>query len=126
MEHLSVLIKPASSLCNLRCRYCFYHDISENRDMPSYGVMTEETADKLIENAVSSAEKSISFAFQGGEPTLAGLDYFNYFIKRVNTVNTVKRLQINYAIQTNGINVTEEFARFLKTNNFLVGLSLDG
>lgn len=128
MEHLSLLIKPASSLCNLRCRYCFYHDLSENRHTQSYGIMSRDIADILIENAVNSAEKSINFAFQGGEPSLAGLDYFNYFAERVETVRYKynKNLRINYSIQTNGININEEFAKFFKKYDFLVGLSLDG
>ena len=127
-EHLSLLIKPASSLCNLRCRYCFYHDLADNRNIESYGIMKHDVADVLIENAVNAADKSISFAFQGGEPSLAGLDYFCYFIDCVNKKisESNKKLQINYSIQTNGINIDEEFAKFLKDNNFLVGLSLDG
>jgi len=125
IPHLSVLIKPASSLCNLKCSYCFYHGLAHGRDIGSYGVMQNETADILIERAVDAAEKGLSFMFQGGEPSLAGLDYFNYFIDQVNRAN-VRKLQVNYAIQTNGINISEEFAEFFKANNFLVGLSLDG
>ncbi|MCL1858280.1 MAG: SPASM domain-containing protein [Oscillospiraceae bacterium] len=127
-EHLSLLIKPASSLCNLKCRYCFYHDLADNRNIKSYGIMQNDVADILIENAVNAAEKSISFAFQGGEPSLAGFDYFRYFIYCVNKTikNSSKKLQVNYSIQTNGINISEDFAKFLKDNNFLVGLSLDG
>ena len=128
MQHLSLLIKPASSLCNLRCKYCFYHDLSYNRDNKSYGIMQKNVADKLIENAVNAAGKSITFAFQGGEPTLAGLDYFKYFTDCVNNkiAGSGKKIQVNYAIQTNGINISDGFAKFLKDNNFLVGLSLDG
>ena len=127
-QHLSLLIKPASSLCNLKCRYCFYHDLAENRNIESYGLMKHNVADILIENAVNAVNKSISFAFQGGEPSLAGLEYFRYFSDCVNkkVLNSGKKLQINYSIQTNGINIDEEFAVFLKKNNFLVGLSLDG
>ena len=127
-EHLSLLIKPASSLCNLRCRYCFYHDLAESRDIKSYGIMKYEIIDILVENAIIAVEKIITFAFQGGEPSLAGLDYFRYFIECVNKniLKHNKKLTINYSIQTNGINITEEFAEFLKNNNFLVGLSLDG
>lgn len=128
IEHLYVLIKPASSLCNMKCRYCFYHDLSESRNTRSYGIMTGETVDRLIDNAVDSADKIVSFAFQGGEPTLAGLDYFRYFIEYAGMINrkSNKNLQINYAIQTNGININDEFAEFFRKNNFLVGLSLDG
>ena len=125
-KHLSLLIKPASSLCNLRCKYCFYHDVSDNRDIKSHGIMTKEIVDILIENVVNSTEKSINFAFQGGEPTLAGLDYFDYFTKQVKKKISDKKIQVNYSIQTNGVNITKEFVEFFKKNNFLVGLSLDG
>ncbi|MCL2160180.1 MAG: radical SAM protein, partial [Oscillospiraceae bacterium] len=126
--HLSVLIKPASSLCNLRCGYCFYHDLAESRDIGSYGIMKPETAEALIEKAVEAAQKSISFAFQGGEPSLAGLDIFEYFTACVSEklAKNQKKLQINYSIQTNGVGITEDFAKFLKAHKFLVGLSLDG
>ena len=126
--HLSLLIKPASSLCNLRCGYCFYHALADSRDTGSYGIMTKETADILIAAAIAAALKSVTFAFQGGEPSLAGLDYFEYFADRVKKKisESGRKIAINYAIQTNGINIDESFALFFKKNNFLVGLSLDG
>ena len=52
MKYFSMLIKPASSLCNLRCRYCFYCDVAENRKIPSYGVMSEETMNILIDKTL--------------------------------------------------------------------------
>jgi len=112
----------------LRCGYCFYHGLAENRNIGSYGIMTKETADILIDKAVDAAAKAITFAFQGGEPSLAGLDFFGYFVDRVNKKIPAsgKKLQVSYAIQTNGINISEELAGFFKSNNFLVGLSLDG
>lgn len=125
MKHLSLLIKPASSLCNMRCKYCFYHDISEMRENSSYGIMNAQTADNLIRRAIDFAEKEVSFIFQGGEPTLAGLDFFQNFINIVKEFNS-KGLKINFSIQTNGINIDESFAEFFSKNNFLVGLSLDG
>lgn len=125
MEHLSLLIKPASSLCNMRCKYCFYHDIAENRENRSFGIMNSVTAENLIKKAIDFAEKSVSFIFQGGEPTLAGLDFFEIFTQTVKRLNT-KGLKVNYAIQTNGINIDEYFAELFSKNNFLVGLSLDG
>ena len=127
-KHLTLLIKPASSLCNLRCRYCFYHGLAETRNVGSYGIMRAETAKMLIERAVDAAESSISFAFQGGEPSLAGPEYFELFVDYAKKTisKSEKKPQVNYSIQTNGINITESFAKFLKANNFLVGLSLDG
>lgn len=123
-RHLSLLIKPASSLCNLRCRYCFYHDVAAIREHPSYGVMGPEVMGHLINRAFDAAS-SVTFAFQGGEPTLAGLPYFVRFAEAVNAVKP-QGAAVQYAIQTNGAAITEEFARFFHDNCFLVGLSLDG
>lgn len=120
------MIKPASSLCNMRCRYCFYHDVTNLREVKSFGVMKSETAENLIKKALDFADgESVAFAFQGGEPLIAGLDYFKAFVKTTEKYNK-KSSRIFYGIQTNGTLVTDEWARFFKENNFLVGLSLDG
>ena len=124
MRDLTVMIKPASSLCNLRCRYCFYHAIAAGREQASYGMMSSVTAAVLIGKALAVAS-SVTFAFQGGEPTLAGLDYFRGFTEEVDRQNT-RKAKVNYAIQTNGVDIAEEFALFLAERHFLVGLSLDG
>lgn len=126
MPALSIMIKPASSLCNLRCKYCFYCDVASQREVTSFGVMKEETAERLIKSALDFADGcSVAFAFQGGEPLIAGLDYFKFFTEKVNEYNT-KKSEIFYSIQTNGTFVTDEWARFFHDNKFLVGLSLDG
>ena len=120
------MIKPASALCNMRCKYCFYHDVTDHRDVKSFGFISEETTDNLIKKALDFANgESISFAFQGGEPTLRGLDYFRYFCKKVNELN-LKNSKIYYGLQTNGTLIDDEWATFFKEQNFLVGLSLDG
>ncbi len=126
MKHLSFLIKPSSSKCNLNCKYCFYHDVSDNRMVQDYGFMTEKTTLNIIQKSLIDADGGqITFAFQGGEPTLMGLDYYESFIDSVNQYN-LKNSKINYAIQTNGIVIDENWASFFKKNNVLVGLSLDG
>lgn len=125
MPAISLLIKPASSLCNLRCKYCFYHSLSENRMKSSYGLMDSETQEIIIKKALDYADDMCTFAFQGGEPTLVGLDYFRTFVDNVKK-NNIKKLKINYAIQTNGLKIDENWARFLSENNFLTGISLDG
>lgn len=121
MDHVSLLIKPASGLCDMRCDYCFYRDDEHH----ARGVMTTATADALIANVFAAATKSVSFAFQGGEPTLAGLPYFAHFVARVRACNQ-KNLPVSYAIQTSGLRIDEAWAKFLAENRFLVGLSLDG
>ena len=76
MPPIHMLIKPASSLCNMRCKYCFYSDVSERREIKSYGLMDIALLEKITEKALSEAEGECSFSFQSGEPTLAGLDFY--------------------------------------------------
>ena len=87
MKFLSVLIKPASSLCNLRCRYCFYEDVSRQREQMSYGVMTKGVMKHLIDRIFEAVDEdgTVVFAFQGGEPTLAGLSYYREFVVYVDS-----------------------------------------
>ena len=125
MPPLSLLIKPASGRCNLACRYCFYRDVAQHRSRPDYGFMARETATALIYKVLDRAEGACTFSFQGGEPTLAGLDFYRFFVKQVNKYNR-KGLRVEYALQTNGVLIDEEWGRFLRENRFLVGLSLDG
>ena len=83
MPPLSILLKPASSGCNLRCAYCFYADEAKVRAVPNYGRMPETVSHALIEKAAEAAEGSVAFLFQGGEPTLAGLDFYQDFVSYV-------------------------------------------
>jgi len=130
MKNIQFLIKPASSLCNMRCRYCFYEDESENRTQHNMGIMTLKTSELLIRRTFDEVtpDGSVSFAFQGGEPTIAGLSYFQHFIRKVKEMNT-RRLPVSYTIQTNGLYSDEQgrqWADFLSENHFLAGISLDG
>lgn len=125
MPNISVLIKPASGMCNLQCKYCFYHDETKNRKVESYGFMSEETLDKVIQKALDFSDTACSFTYQGGEPFLRGLDFFRKSIELQKKYNT-KGVNILNAIQTNGTCLDEKWAEFLKENNFLVGISLDG
>ena len=127
MKNLSVMIKPASSLCNMRCKYCFYADISSIREQPSYGVMTSETRKKVLSNIFSQLDSgdSITFAFQGGEPTMAGIGWFRQFIQEARQL-AGDGIQISYAFQTNGLLLDDDWLNLFKEHHFLVGLSLDG
>ena len=127
MKAVTFLIKPASGLCNLRCRYCFYHDLSKNRSEGHSGIMTAETAEALIRAAFAEAGEQgfVQFTFQGGEPTLAGLDFYRTFLALEEKYRP-RGLQTGHAIQTNGIVLDQEWVTFLKENRFLVGLSIDG
>ena len=127
MKQLQFLIKPAAGYCNMRCQYCFYRDEQQNRVNPDDCIMSFTTAETLIQRCFAEIEQGgyISFAFQGGEPTLAGLDFFRFFTQTVQKYNQ-KRVTVQYAIQTNGLAVTEEWAEFFSKEHFLVGISLDG
>ncbi|MEG0425931.1 MAG: anaerobic sulfatase maturase, partial [Cetobacterium sp.] len=125
MKHINLLIKPSSSLCNISCDYCFYSDVAFNRAHPSFGFMSIETLEKLVKEAFFTAKNSITFSFQGGEPTLMGVEFykkFHNFVKKYNTNN----IFVNFAIQTNGILLNKEWADLFKEEKYLVGISLDG
>ncbi len=127
MRSINFLIKPASSLCNMRCRYCFYADVAENREVANMGLMSHETAEKLIRASFADVDKNgqVNFSFQGGEPTMAGLDFYRDFVSMVEAYKPEK-VSVNYALQTNGLVIDEAWARLLHDNHFLVGVSVDG
>ena len=122
---ISLLIKPVSNKCNLKCTYCFYNDVASKRSVQNLNTMSHKTLETLVANAINQAKSQASFAFQGGEPTLAGLDFFKQVIFTQRKYNK-KKLKIYNSIQTNGILIDNEWAEFFKENNFLVGISLDG
>lgn len=125
MPSLNIMLKPASSACNLNCTYCFYADEAKNRDVESFGMMTAEVAEQIARRAMEYAYPSCSFCFQGGEPTLRGVDFFRQFTEMVDSFNT-RHIRVDYAIQTNGTLLDEEWIQLFKEKNFLVGISMDG
>jgi uncharacterized protein len=125
MPPINILIKPASSACNLHCKYCFYLDEAEKRSQSGYGMMSEATLETIVRKALEYGETQVGFAFQGGEPTLAGLDYYRKLLELQQKYNE-KRVTISNSIQTNGMAIDADWAQFLAENHFLVGLSLDG
>lgn len=127
MKQLTFLVKPASGLCDLRCRYCFYEDVSQCRAVRHMGRMEERTAENLLRAAIAAVEPGdmVQFIFQGGEPTLAGLDFFREFV-RLEGALCPPGLTIHHAIQTNGMTLDRAWADFFREHQVLVGLSLDG
>ena len=126
MPPLNLLIKPASGSCNLRCQYCFYTDEIENRMVSTMGRMSLSTIRTLVDKALDYADGICTFAFQGGEPTLMGVDFFESFSDYVNSHPNPKRVKIRYAFQTNGILLDNTWADWFAANHVLVGISLDG
>jgi uncharacterized protein len=120
-----VLIKPTGAICNLDCKYCFF--LSKEMLYPgSRFQMAEGLLETYLEQLLEShRDPRVDVAWQGGEPTLMGLDFFK---RSVELVNKHKRpgQQIQYTIQTNGTLLNDAWCAFFKKNNFLVGLSVDG
>ena len=125
MKQFNIMLKPASSACNLRCKYCFYADLAGKRDTFCFGSMSEETAELILHNVRKDMEfgDAVSFAFQGGEPTLTGLTWYQHFVRRSSEI--MKGMHIRYSLQTNGTKLDDQWAEFLHQNDFLVGLSID-
>lgn len=125
LANMCVMMKPASGLCNLRCRYCFYKDETEKRQIASYGMMSRETLTNVIRKSLANCGRECTFAFQGGEPTLAGLDFFREAVSLAGQFNP-NHCRVSFTIQTNGTLLDEQWCAFFAENHFLVGVSLDG
>ena len=122
-----MLVKPSSARCNMACRYCFYEEIARQRESSHREFMEGATVESLVEKSLSilSFGDEIHYNFQGGEPTLIGLDFYRDFVERVEKRN-ISKARVFYSLQTNGILLDEEWAAFLRKKQFLVGLSMDG
>ena len=125
MPPVNILIKPASSACNMARTYCFYKDVAEHREQSFEGMLTLDQMERVISAGMEYAEHICSFAFQGGEPTLAGLEFYRGVVELQKKYQR-QGVETHNAIQTNGYLIDEEWAKFLAENHFLVGLSLDG
>ncbi len=91
----------------------------------NYGMMDVGLLEQMVKKALEYADHVCTFAFQGGEPTLIGLEFYKKLIELEKKYN-LKKVQVNNALQTNGLMIDESWAKFLAENNFLVGISLDG
>ena len=125
MGSVSVMVKPASASCNLRCHYCFYSDVSKNRAVATYGAMDDDVAELLVERLVEATGGTgdVHVSFQGGEPTLVGLAWFERFLALTKRYPGVR---MHWSLQTNATLLDRAWATFLARNDFLVGISLDG
>ena len=109
----------------MKCGYCFYLDESSKRGTECYGMMSEETLKNIIKKALLQAQGEICFAFQGGEPTLRGIDFFKKALELEQKYNK-NHVSIKNTLQTNGLCIDEEWCRLFREGDFLVGVSVDG
>ncbi|MBD3344589.1 MAG: anaerobic sulfatase maturase [Chitinivibrionales bacterium] len=127
MKPFTLLVKPASGLCNIDCTYCFYKRVldelyPEKNDALK---MSPATAEKMIRNYLQCGFPHNAICFQGGEPLLMGLDFYHNVIEYEKKYGKTGQT-IGNSFQTNGLLITDEWARFFKQYNMLNGLSCDG
>lgn len=125
MYGMSVMLKPASGMCNLKCDYCFYCDEAQKREQDNYGFMSEDTLRNIIRKTLLNVDNNITYAYQGGEPLLRGIDFFEKAMEYQHKYNK-NNIAVNNALQTNACLINEEWCKFFKKNNFLIGVSVDG
>jgi len=119
------MAKAIGPICNLDCQYCFYLEKEKLYPDNEKWKMSEEKLKTFIRDYIAAQPGDhVSFAFQGGEPTLLGVDYFRKVVEFQKKYANGK--QIETAFQTNGTLLNDEWGEFLAENNFLVGLSIDG
>jgi serine-type anaerobic sulfatase-maturating enzyme len=120
-----LLAKPTGAACNLACAYCFFLD-KELLYPNSKFRMTEETLEIYLQQLIESHRSSqVTVAWQGGEPTLMGVDFYR---KAIQIQEKYRRPGMTFenTLQTNGTLLNDEWCEFFKENNYLIGLSLDG
>ncbi|HSG17639.1 MAG TPA: anaerobic sulfatase maturase [Anaerolineae bacterium] len=123
--YIHVMAKPTGAICNLDCKYCFF--LSKEALYPGSPFrMTDDVMEAYVRQIIESQRgPEVTIAWQGGEPTLMGLDFFQ------QTMAVVKKygrpgMTVNHTIQTNGTKLDAEWCEFFRRHNFLVGISLDG
>ena len=125
VQGIHVVVKPIGPLCNLNCEYCFYLEKQALFGANEKYRMSDEVLTAFITNYIKSQPTPVvEFVWQGGEPTLLGIDFFKRVVKLQKPFLHIKK--ITNSLQTNGTLLTDEWCAFLKKCNFMVGISLDG
>jgi len=121
----NVMLKPRGAICNLDCAYCYY--LSKERLYPgSRFRMSSELLETCIGQYIEAQRvPEVTFAWQGGEPTLMGLDFFRLTVE-FQQEYCRPGVRVHNVLQTNGITLDDEWCRFFRKHNFLIGISLDG
>ncbi|MHC4476888.1 MAG: anaerobic sulfatase maturase [Planctomycetota bacterium] len=124
MQPFTLLIKPSGSDCNLDCKYCFYKcrspEVGQGRQR-----MSDEVLERMVKDYMKLGFAHAGFAWQGGEPMLMGLDFYEKAVAFQKQYGVAGQTASN-ALQTNAILIDETWCDFLRENKFLVGISIDG
>src|SRR5690554_3015202 len=120
----SVLVKPTGPDCNINCTYCFYLEKADLFPETKRHRMSDEVQEEMIRQVMQQSGQAVSIAWQGGEPTLMGLDFYKRAIEL--EIKYGHGQSVGNGLQTNGTLLNQEWAEFLKKYDWLVGISLDG
>ncbi len=125
LQAFHIMTKPIGPICNLDCKYCFYLEKENLYPKTSNWGMAEDVLEAYVRQYIEAQSVPvISFAWQGGEPTLLGVDYFRKVVEFEKRYANGKRIE--NAFQTNGVLLDDRWGEFLAENRFLVGISIDG
>lgn len=128
LQSLHVMAKPIGPICNLDCEYCYYLHKEELYPATRSWRMSSETLESYIQQYIEAQPQDaeeVTFAWQGGEPTLLGIEFFQRIIELEKKYSRPGQ-KISNALQTNGVLLTDEWCEFFKAEHFLIGLSIDG
>jgi uncharacterized protein len=125
MKPFSLLLKPAAADCNLRCGYCFYLDRAALYPATAAHRMSDAVLERVIRSYMATPQPQYAFGWQGGEPTLMGLDFFRR-VTALQAKHGRPGAVVANGLQTNGTLIDDALAKHLARYRFLVGVSLDG
>lgn len=122
---LYIMLKPAGSLCNLRCKYCYYLEKDKLYDHAHNHVITEDLLERFIKEYIEAQTMpQVLFTWHGGETLMRPISFYKHALELERRY--ARGHQIDNCIQTNGTLITDEWCEFFKENHFLVGVSIDG
>ena len=120
-----LMAKPAGSLCNLRCKYCYYLEKSKLYDNNEKHIMSDQLLDKFIKDYIEAQTMpEVMFTWHGGETLMRPISFYKKALRLQQQYARGRR--IDNCIQTNATMLTDEWCKFFHDNNFLVGVSIDG
>lgn len=123
-ESFHVMAKPNGPICNLGCKYCFYSEKTNFYPNTNF-VLSASVLEKFIKQNIEAHKTDlVRFTWQGGEPTLLGVDYFKNVVEIQKKYSNDKK--VHNSFQTNGVLLDHEWCEFFKENDFLIGISIDG
>jgi uncharacterized protein len=121
-----IFVKPVGATCNLGCTYCYYLNKKDlYYDQDSFRMSDEILEEYIIQHIQASSDETIMFSWHGGEPLLAGIDFYRKAVSIQQKYLPSGRHALN-GIQTNGTLLDDEWCSFLKSENFIIGISIDG